>query len=130
MWKCQTLRPNKIQQTSLQNDFRGRVESFRKKLHCHISIFADTEDKVIVQLAFIKSSFRLFQFGFLTGSFLRTEKDLVIKLHSSSLLRNKKFLLMFLPWPNASKCAIFYIYNNPKLLIPFFISCYFIFFPQ
>ena len=31
---------------------------------------------------------------------------------------------------NASKCAIFYIYENPKLLFPFFISCYLIFFPN
>ena len=31
---------------------------------------------------------------------------------------------------NASKFAIFYIYENPKLLFPFFISCYFIFFPN
>ena len=28
---------------------------------------------------------------------------------------------------NTSKFAIFYIYENPKLLFPFFISCYFIF---
>ena len=31
---------------------------------------------------------------------------------------------------NASKFAIFYIYENPKLLLTFFISCYFIFFPN
>ena len=29
---------------------------------------------------------------------------------------------------NASKFAIFYIYENPKLLFPFFISCNFTFF--
>ena len=28
---------------------------------------------------------------------------------------------------NASKFAIYYIYQNPKLLFPFFISCYYIF---
>ena len=31
---------------------------------------------------------------------------------------------------NTSKFAIFYIYENPKLLFPFFISCDFIFFPN
>ena len=31
---------------------------------------------------------------------------------------------------NHSKFAIFYIYENPKLLFPFFISCYFIFSPN
>ena len=31
---------------------------------------------------------------------------------------------------NASKFAIFYIHENPKLLFPFFISPYFIFFPN
>ena len=31
---------------------------------------------------------------------------------------------------NASKFAIFCIYENPKLLFPFFISCYFIFLPN
>ena len=31
---------------------------------------------------------------------------------------------------NASKFAIFHIYENPKMLFPFFISCYFIFFPN
>ena len=31
---------------------------------------------------------------------------------------------------NASKFAIFYIYENPKLLFPFIISCYFIFLPN
>ena len=31
---------------------------------------------------------------------------------------------------NPSKFAIFYIYENPKLLFPFFISCYFTFSPN
>ena len=31
---------------------------------------------------------------------------------------------------NASKVAIFYIYENPKMLFPFFILCYFIFLPN
>ena len=31
---------------------------------------------------------------------------------------------------NDSKFAIFYKYENPKMLFPFFISCYFIFFPN
>ena len=30
---------------------------------------------------------------------------------------------------NASKFAIFYIHENPKLLLPFFISCNFMFVP-
>ena len=30
---------------------------------------------------------------------------------------------------NASKFAIFYVYENPKLPFPFFISCYTLFFP-
>ena len=45
----------------------------------------------------------------------------------TSLLRNKRFLLKFLPWQIAPKFAIFYIYENLKLLFPLFISCYFIF---
>ena len=44
--------------------------------------------------------------------------------------RNKKFLLDEMTWWNASKFAMFYIYENPKLLFPFFISCYFIFSPN
>ena len=31
---------------------------------------------------------------------------------------------------NASKFAVFYIYENSKLIFPFFISCYFTFFPN
>ena len=42
----------------------------------------------------------------------------------SQFVVNEKFL-----W-NASKLSIFYIYENPKLLIPFFISCNFIFLPN
>ena len=43
--------------------------------------------------------------------------------------RNKRFMLDEMIWRNASKFAIFYIYKNPKLLFPFFISCSFTFFP-
>ena len=42
-------------------------------------------------------------------------------LQFSGFVLNEKFQR------NASKFAIFYIYENPKLLFPFFISCYFIF---
>ena len=44
-----------------------------------------------------------------------------------SLFRNKRFMLDEMTWQNASKFAIFYIYENPKLIFPFFISCYFFF---
>ena len=44
-----------------------------------------------------------------------------------SLLRNKRFLLMFLTPENSSKLAIFLWKENPKLFFPFFISYYFIF---
>ena len=45
-------------------------------------------------------------------------------LPTSGFVLNEKFQR------NASKFAIFYIYENPKLLFPFFISCYFIFLPN
>ena len=41
----------------------------------------------------------------------------------------KRFMLDEKFEQNASKFGIFYIYENPKLLLPFFISCYFICFP-
>ena len=34
---------------------------------------------------------------------------------TAALLRNKRLLLKFLSWQNASKFTIFYIYENPKL---------------
>ena len=46
------------------------------------------------------------------------------------LIRNKRFLLDEMTRQNASKFAIFYIYENPKLLFPFFISCNFMFLPN
>ena len=42
-----------------------------------------------------------------------------------TLLPNSGFVLDEMFQPNASKFAIFYIYEKPKLLFPFFISCYF-----
>ena len=39
---------------------------------------------------------------------------------------NERFMLNEMTRQNASKFAISYIYENPKLLFPFFISCYFI----
>ena len=45
------------------------------------------------------------------------------------LFRQKRFMLDEKFQRNASKFAIIYMYKNPKLLFPFFISCYFIFFP-
>ena len=46
------------------------------------------------------------------------------------LLRNKKLMLDEMTQRNASKFAIFYTNENPKLVFPFFISCYFIFSPN
>ena len=47
-----------------------------------------------------------------------------------SLLPISEFVLDEKFQRKASKFAIFYIlYENPKLLFPFFISCYFMFFP-
>ena len=48
----------------------------------------------------------------------------------STLLPISEFVLDEKFQRNASKFAIFYIYENPKLLFPFFISCYFIFLPN
>ena len=47
-----------------------------------------------------------------------------------SLLPISEFVLDEKFQRNDSKFAIFYIYENPKLLFPFFISCYFIFLPN
>ena len=57
-------------------------------------------------------------------------KNTLTSLVSYSLFRNKRFMLDEMTWRNASKFAIFHIYENPKLLFPFFISCYFIFSPN
>ena len=46
------------------------------------------------------------------------------------LFRNERFMLDEMTWQNTSKFVIFYIYENPKLLFPFFISLYFIFSPN
>ena len=46
-----------------------------------------------------------------------------------ALFRNKKFILDEMTRRNASKFAIFYIYENPKFLFPFFISCMDLFYP-
>ena len=49
----------------------------------------------------------------------------------STLLPISEFVLDENSQQNASKFARFYIYENPKLLFPFFISCYyFIFSPN
>ena len=48
----------------------------------------------------------------------------------TSLFRNKRFMLDEMTWLKASKFAIFYIYENTKLLFPFFTLCYFIFSPN
>ena len=47
-----------------------------------------------------------------------------------TLFRNERFMLDEMTRQNASKFAIFYIYENPKLPFPFFISCYFICLPN
>ena len=41
-----------------------------------------------------------------------------------SLFRNKRFMLDEMTWQNASKFAIFYIYENPKLIFPFFVTLF------
>ena len=46
-------------------------------------------------------------------------------LVAQSLFRKKRFMLDEKFQRNASKFDIFYIYENPKLFFPFFISCYF-----
>ena len=53
----------------------------------------------------------------------------ICNLHKS-LLRNKSFLLKFLTPKKVSKFAIFLWKENPKLLFPYLILCYFIFFPS
>ena len=45
--------------------------------------------------------------------------------HLQTLFRNKKFILNSLPQRNASKFAIFYEYENPKLLFPFHATLFF-----
>ena len=44
-----------------------------------------------------------------------------------ALFRNKRFMLDEMTQRNASKFAIFYEYENPKMLFPFIILCNFIF---
>ena len=51
--------------------------------------------------------------------------DEFLKYVHTSLFRKKRFMLDEKFQQNASKFAIFYRYDNPKLLYPFFISCYF-----
>ena len=51
-------------------------------------------------------------------------------VHTIALFRKKRFMLDEMIRWNASKFAKIYIYENPKLLFPFFILCYFIFFPN
>ena len=46
---------------------------------------------------------------------------------STSLFQISGFVLDEKFQPNASRFTIFYIYENPKLLFPFLILCYFIF---
>ena len=38
---------------------------------------------------------------------------------TNTLFRNKRFMLDEMTWQNASKFAIFYVYENPKMLFPF-----------
>ena len=45
-------------------------------------------------------------------------------LYMYTLLRNKRFMLDEMTQRSASKFAIFYIYENPKLLFDFSFSCY------
>ena len=66
------------------------------------------------------------------GDCLLHEKLIKKKLFSTTLLRNKRFLLKFWPQQNASKFAIFYIvYKKTKLLFPpcFFRFATLFFFP-
>ena len=51
----------------------------------------------------------------------------VLILFTNSLFRNKRFMLDEMSQWNASKFAIFYTYENWKLLFLFFVSYYFIF---
>ena len=53
--------------------------------------------------------------------------SLIPTKYYSSLFRKKRFMLDEMTWRNASKIVMFYMYKTPKLLFPFFISCYFIF---
>ena len=53
-----------------------------------------------------------------------------LQTQTQSFFRNKRFILDEMTWQNASKLSIFYIYENPNLLFPFFISFYFIFSPN
>ena len=62
----------------------------------------------------------------------RLKKKIILYIppQPKSLFRKKRFMLDEMTRRNASKFAIFYIYENPKLLYPFFISCYFTLFPN
>ena len=48
----------------------------------------------------------------------------------NSLFRNKRFMLDQMTWRNASKFAIFCMYENLKLLFPFFHFVLLYFFPN
>ena len=54
-------------------------------------------------------------------------RKVITRTHSSE---KKRFMLDEKFQRNASKFAIFYIYEYPKLLFLFFISCHFIFSPN
>ena len=61
-------------------------------------------------------------------TYLAKYKNMVlVQQNSAALLPISEFVLDEMFQRNASKFAIFYIYENPKLLFPFFISCYFIY---
>ena len=68
--------------------------------------------------------------GVLNVDWRKKIKKTLISAFGSTLPINKRFLLKVLTPQNASKIAIFLWKENPKLLFPFLILCYFIFSPN
>ena len=73
------------------------------------------------------ANFEAFHWNFLTSTNSKIGRS-VVKVPSSEirslcLMKRPSKMLQNLPY-------FIYLYENPKLLFPFFISCYFIFFPN
>ena len=68
--------------------------------------------------------FKCVHLNFINRKDIMNKKNSLEYIHSNTLFRNTRFMLDEMFQRNASKFAIFYIYENPKL---FFISCYIIY---
>ena len=88
--------------------------------------------KYMSQAAYIQVSIGLRLRHYFSNTKCYSDKNKITKpTLARVLLRNSGCVIKLIAAQrNASKFAIFYIFENPKLLFPFFISCYFIFPPN